>query len=326
MGLLATAGHADTVTFKSGDRLTGTVKEVKGGKMLFASKVAGDVTLAMEDIQTFSTDEPVEIVLDDGTTVQQRVQAADGDGVAVVVGDGQRRTLEVAQITKVNPEKVRWTGSAVASYMETAGNSVNRNASIMADAVRRSEDTRTTVDAGYFHSQQKTESGVDETTADNFFFGGKFDYFWSKRFYTYANARYYKDKILELDHRLTAGVGLGYQWVETDSWNIFTELGAAYVDEKYSALDEKDTYLSARGAYHVKKDFGERVSLFHNLEILENLDTTSAYLVTTDAGLRAQITASWFVEGRAMLLYNSQPPADQKKDDTRYTVGLGLKF
>jgi putative salt-induced outer membrane protein YdiY len=232
----------------------------------------------------------------------------------------------ITQIVQVNPEKVRWTGSAVASYMETSGNSVNRNASIMADAVRRSEDTRTTANAGYFHSQQKADSGMDETTADNFFFGGKFDYFWSKQFYSYANARYYKDKILDLDHRLTTGLGLGYQWVETDSWNIFTELGATYVDEKYSLLDGKDTYLSARGAYHVAKNFGERVSLFHNLEILENLDTTSAYLVTTDAGLRAQLTERWFMEGRVMFLYNSEPPADQKKDDTRYTVGLGLKF
>jgi len=325
-GLLATAGYADTVLFKSGDRLTGTIKEVKDGKMMFTSKVAGAVVLKMADIQTFSSDEPIEIVLDDGTAVRQNARAVDGGGVEVATGDGQALTLDIAQIAKVNPEKVRWTGSAVASYMETSGNSVNRNASIMANAVRRSEDTRTTADAGYLLSQQKTEGGVNETTADNFFFGGKFDYFWSKRFYTYANARYYKDKILDLDHRLTTGLGLGYQWIETDSWNIFTELGAAYVDEKYSKIDEADTYLSARGAYRIERNFGERFGLFHTLEILENLDTTSAYLLTADAGLRAQITAQWFVEGRAMLLYNSEPPADQKKDDTRYTLGLGLKF
>jgi len=328
VGLLGISGWADTVLFKSGDRLTGTIKEVKDGKMTFTSKVAGAVVLDMEDIQTFSSDDPIEIVLEDGTVVLHVAQAVDGGGVEVVGNDGQRVTLDLASIAQVNPEKpgVKWTGSAVASYMGTSGNSVNRNATIMADVVRRSEDTRTKLDAAYFHSQLKADSGVNETTADNFFFGGKFDYFWSKRFYTYGNARYYKDKILELDHRLTTGVGLGYQWMETDNWEIFTELGGAYVDEKYSALDEKDTYLSARGAYHIARNFGERLNLFHNFEILENLDTVGAHLVTTDAGLRAQLTARWFMEGRVMLLYNSQPPADQKKDDTRYTVGVGLKF
>ena len=319
-------GLSDTVVFKSGDRLTGTITGVKDGKMAFTSKVAGAVVLKMEDIQTFSSDAPIEIVLEDGTVVAQSAQAVDGGGIAIMTDGGQMQAVDIAQIAKVNPEKVRWTGSVTASYMETEGNSVNRNASIMAEAVRRSEDTRTTVDAGYLHSQQESESGVDETTADNFFFGGKFDYFWSKKLYTYANARYYKDKILELDHRLTTGIGLGYQWVETDDWNVFTELGAAYVDEKYSLVSEKDTYLSARGAYRIEKNFGERVSLFHSLEFLENLDTTSAYLATLDAGVRAQITARWFVEGRAMLLYNSEPPAEQKKEDTRYTVGVGMKF
>jgi len=326
IALLTLSAYADTVLFKSGDRLSGTIKEVKDGKMLFTSKVAGALTLKMEDIQTFASDEPLAMILDDGTSVQQTATAVDGGGVEVVTENGQRRTLALEQIVKVNPEKVRWTGSAVASYMETAGNSVNRNATIIADAMRRSEDTRTKVDAGYFYSQQEADNGVKETTADNFFFGGKFDYFWAKHFYTYANARYYKDKILDLDHRLTTGIGLGYQWIETDNWNIFTELGAAYVDEKYATPGEKDSYLSARGAYHIERNFGERFSLFHNLEILESLDDTTSYLLTTDAGARAQITKRWFVEGRAMLLYNSEPPADLKKDDTRYTLGVGMKF
>jgi len=294
--------------------------------MLFTSKVAGALTLKMADIETFSSETPLEMVLDDGTVIQQAADAVEGDGIEVVTENGQRRTLGLEQIVKVNPEKVRWTGSAVASYLETGGNAVNRNVTVMADAVRRSEDTRIKVDAGYLYSQQKVSGNVSETTADNFFVGGKFDYFWSKQLYTYGNARYFKDKILELDRRLTTGVGVGYQWVETDNWNIFTELGMAYVDEKYAGIIEKDSYLSARGAYHIEKDFGERFSLFHHLEILENLDATSEYLLTTDVGLRAQITARWFVEARAMLLYNSQPPAGLKKDDTRYTLGVGLKF
>ncbi|MDD4103341.1 MAG: hypothetical protein PHU80_12025, partial [Kiritimatiellae bacterium] len=52
----------DEVIFKSGDRLTGTVKSVADGKMLFDSKVAGALTLKTEEIETFSTEAPIEIV------------------------------------------------------------------------------------------------------------------------------------------------------------------------------------------------------------------------------------------------------------------------
>ena len=326
--LFAISTFADTILFKSGDRLTGTIKEVKEGKMLFTSDVAGAIVLTMEDIQTFSSEEPIEIVLSDGSSIQQPVEAVENGGIELIADDGGRRALELEQITLVNPDKqtVKWSGSAVASYTETSGNSSTRNVSIMADAMRRSENTRTKLDAGYFYSEQKTDLGDRETTADNFFVGGKFDYFWSKKFYTYGNARYYKDKILSLDMRLTTGIGLGYQWLESDDWNIFTELGMAYVKEEYTDPDEKNSYASGRGAYHIERNFGERFGLFHNLEILDDLEETSSYLVTTDAGARAQLTSRWFMEARVMLLYNSAPPADLKKYDTRYTVGIGLKF
>jgi hypothetical protein len=57
LGCLAiTTAFGDEVIFKSGDRLSGTVNTVVGGKMTFTSKVAGKLTLNMADIKTFSTD------------------------------------------------------------------------------------------------------------------------------------------------------------------------------------------------------------------------------------------------------------------------------
>ena len=66
---------ADEVRLHNGDRLTGKIQIVEG-KLTVSGSLAGDVTVEMKDVQTFSTDAPVEIRLQDGTVVKQRVLAA----------------------------------------------------------------------------------------------------------------------------------------------------------------------------------------------------------------------------------------------------------
>ena len=68
---------ADEVRLNNGDRLMGKIQIVEG-KLTVSGSLAGDVTVEMRDVQTFSTDAPVEIRLHDGTVVRQRVLAATG--------------------------------------------------------------------------------------------------------------------------------------------------------------------------------------------------------------------------------------------------------
>jgi hypothetical protein len=47
---------ADEVLLKNGDRLTGKVQRVEG-KLTVSGTLAGDVTVNMSDVQTFSTEQ-----------------------------------------------------------------------------------------------------------------------------------------------------------------------------------------------------------------------------------------------------------------------------
>src|SRR5207248_11666646 len=71
--LLSAPAFADEVVFKNGDRLTGTIKSVDGGKLTIDTKVAGVVTVDMGDVQTFSTDTPVQMKLKDKTVMRDKV-------------------------------------------------------------------------------------------------------------------------------------------------------------------------------------------------------------------------------------------------------------
>jgi len=318
----------DEVFFKSGDRLTGTVEKLEGGKMTFASKVAGTLTLNMADIKTFSTDAPVEVAMADGTVHMQKLAASDEGYVSVIPsGTAQPQSLSLANVAKINPDKPRWTGSVVAGATVVRGNTRSETASASFDASRRTENDRISLGAGYYFASQRDNSTRDSSTsADNWFLKGQYDYFVSKEFYGYGNIRYEKDRIANLDMRIAPGAGLGYQWIERADLNISTEAGASWMYERYSDPDETRTYLAGRFAYHVDKTFNDHVKGFHNLEYFPSLERADSFLVNTDVGLRAALTARMAIEAKAQMAYNSQPAEGRDKKDLRYILGVAWTF
>ncbi len=317
----------DEVLFKSGDRLTGTVQAVAGGKMTFNSAVAGPMTLNMADIKTFSTDMPVEIALADGAVLQQKVGACADGQVAVLTGAEQPRTVALADIAKINPEKVKWTGVVSAGATFVRGNTKSDTVALGAEAARRSENDRVTLGAGYYSAKQRDNTTRDSSTIeDNWFLKGQYDYFFTAKFYGYGNLKYEKDRIANLDMRVTPGAGVGYQWIERADLNFSTEAGLAYICEKYTDPDDTREYMAGRLAYHLDKSFNDHVKAFHNLEYLPSLERMDTCLVNTDVGLRAAMTARLSLEAKSQMAYNSQPSEGRDKKDLRYILGVGWNF
>jgi len=325
---VAITTHGDEVVFKSGDRLTGTIKAVADGKMVFDSTVAGTITLKTEDIETFSTEAPIEIVKADGTSQTLKVAASEGGSVSVLTpGNAQPQTIAIADMAKINPEKPRWKGAVVAGVTIVRGNTKSTAANIDANAQLRRENDRITLGAGYYYANQRNNTTrQDNTTLNSWFAKGQYDYFFSEKFYGYGNLRYEKDRISNLDMRLTAGTGLGYQWIEQDDLNFSTEAGIASVNERYFNPSESRNNMAARFAYHTDKTINKHVTAFHNAEYIPSLERADTFLANGDIGLRAALTASLAFEAKAQLAYNSHPSAGREKKDMRYILGLGWTF
>lgn len=327
LGMVA-AGSADEVLFKSGDRLTGTIEKLDAGKLVFTSKVAGKLTLNMADIKTFSTDAPIEIAMADGTLHQHKVAVSDEGYVSVIPGGtAQPQSLSLDQVAKINPDKPRWAGAVVAGAALARGNTQSETANVNIDAARRTDDDRITLGAGYYFASQRNNSTRDTSTiADSWFLKGQYDYFMTKKLYGYGNIRYEKDRIANLDKRIAPGMGLGYQLIERADFNVSTEAGATWMYERYTDPNETRTYMAGRLAYHVDKSFNDYVKGFHNLEYFPSLERADTFLVNTDVGLRAALTARMAIEAKAQMAYNSQPAAGRDKKDLRYTLGVGWMF
>jgi putative salt-induced outer membrane protein YdiY len=314
---------ADEVRLTNGDRITGKVVEASGGKLKVETAAAGDLTIDLKDVQTFSTDEPVEVRLKDGTTTRTRVGASESAGA---ISTGGETDVTLSSVKSVSSQEPHWTGAVVVGGLLTRGNSNTESLNVSVEASRRGRDDRISANAGYIFSRQADPNGPGKTTtADNWFAAGKYDYYFTEKFYGFAALRVEHDTIAELDVRVTPSVGVGYQWVESPDFNFATEAGLAWVYEDY-ATGGTDDHFAARLAYHVDKKFNDKVSVRHNLEYLPSLEDISDYNLNADAGIRASLTKTMFAEFKFEWRYDATPAPDAANNDLRYLLGVGWSF
>lgn len=323
--------HADEVVFTNGDRLTGTVKNLVGGKLSVTSLLAGTVTVDWASVATFSTDAPVRLHLKDGTVVNQKVDAAESGRIGIPGSEVlQAQTFAIADIAAINPPakpKPKWGGNVTAGFTMTRGNSETEMASLDADVSRRGEKDRTTLKAGYLYGKQKDPAtGENVKTTDKWFASAKYDYFFSKKWYGFGIGRVERDNVANLDLRALLGAGVGYQWIETDKTKFATEAGVAFKREEFAGAVSAENDFAAHLAYRFEQKFSDQVSFLHDLTYYPAFDEPSDYFLTTQAELRAMLTKSLFASAKVVMNRDSTPAPGAKKTDLLYIVGVGLKL
>jgi len=338
VGILAAPALADVVALKNGDRVTGTFVKIAGGKMVFNGALTGEVSLDLANIQTFNTAQPITVHLKDGTVLKSRAVQGQPGQIALAPTDVMgAQTLNFADIAAVNPPpkpKVKWSGSINAGFASTHGNTFSESGSLSFDAARRSKIDRTTVFARYLVSRTKETDSVTGktekvTTEESFAFGGKYDYFFSKKMYGFLNGRFKKDHIADLDRRVIGGAGIGYQWIEEDTMNFSTDLGLSEICEKYVTHGDvtKTDNLTVQAGYHFDWKITDKIDFIHNLTYFPSItDTLSDYFLTTDAEFRLALTESMFSSFKAILDYDSTPAKNVGSTDTKYILSIGWNF
>jgi len=320
--------QADEVVLVNGDKLTGTIDSIVGGKLKLNSPLLGTVEIDMIHVESVSSDASIPVVLSDGTTVMRRLGPA-ATGKVSLQDEQQKRDVEWGQITAVNPppaEPPAWKGSISAGLTSIHGNTRSDSMNASLSMSKRRELTRTTLGADYGRSTQRDDvTGKNQTTEDWWRAMAKHDYFFSKKFYGYLEGRYQTDKIARLDRRIIGGVGAGYQWIESEDMNFSTEGGLAYISEKYKDGDSDDR-MSVQLGYNFDKKLNDWLKFKHNLSYFPSLEKFSDYYLTTSAELRAGLTKSMFTNFRTILDYDATPAEGKGSTDIKYMLGIGLDF
>ena len=326
--LVTTPAFADEVVFLNGDRLTGKILSATGGKLVLKTDAAGEITIDMTKVKTFSTDEPILVKVGDQPKVSSKVTPGNDGQVQAQIPPGTTpQPLAIKDITALDSEGPTWHGSLALTGLFTSGNSTTQQIGFSAALAKRWETERLTFLGGYtFGRQEDPDTGDSTTTTDYGFASGKFDHFFTKKFYGYALAKVERDGVADLDVRFSSSVGPGYQWFEGPTFNLSTEVGLAYVYEKFKHRDATD-FLGPRFAYAVDWTPVPVLTLFHTFEYIPSFeDFTGDYLINLTAGAKVRIVKSFFTNARFEWAYDSTPARGREKSDTRFLLGVGWDF
>ncbi len=321
----------DEVIFTNGDRLTGTIKHMTKGKMVLETDVAGEITVDMSKVKTFSTRQVSEMHLKDARVLNKQIRKAETGRVAVADEEfGQKLEIFLESISAIKPPpkpEPKWHGEISAGISSTHGNTRTENRNLSGKISRRGEDDRITVSGDYARGKQEAPgTGEQEVTENWWRMTGKYDYFLNKKVYLYGQGRYEKDSIAELDRRTTIGGGGGYQWIESEDINLNTEAGIASIYEKFDDQTDNNREIAVQMGYHFDARLLENIKFVNDLTYYPVADELSDYYLTSTTELRADITKNFFANLRIIFDYDDTPADGADKTDVKYLAGAGWSF
>lgn len=315
---------ADEVVLVNGDRLTGTVVKVEGGKLTLKTDYAGAVEIAADKIKKIRTDNPAEVHLVGGEVLKGKIATTD-DGKLAVESSPERAAsaVEWGKVAAVNPPPkppAKLTGNVSLGGTYQSGNTDRRSFSAAADASIRGERDRFGVRFMFNYAEEK-----EDVTARNLYGALKYDYFFTKKFYGYLGLEMLRDRFKDLDLRTTVGPGVGYQFWEDDVKFLFLEAGLTYVNENRREAKDED-WVSGRLAANFRYTFSKYLTFTDFLQVYPNLEDGGEFTLRNEAAILSPLGAGWALKLANIWEYDSDPPRGVSKNDLLWILGLQYSF
>jgi len=321
---------AGQVVFKNGDRITGTIDHLSGGKLVIVSDVAGKLVIDADKVESITTEKPVKVHVTEDRVVNSEIRAvSSAAGMVELVSNAKTDSLPFENIHAINLPVIKyplWSGDITAAYNSKHGNTTSTDIAVDISLKRQTKKHDLYIDGEHALSKEE-ESGSKEkiTTEDSWLFKIKDQYNLSNNRYRYLEGSYEKDRVAELDRRIIAGLGLGRKWIDNDTTHFKSDIGLANIDERYSDSTASNSVSGQLGYYFDHKVNGS-VMFIHDLAWYPGIEDPSDYYLRTKAELRLKMTDRLFTSFKAELDYDAVPSDDAETTDIKYMLGLGYKF
>jgi hypothetical protein len=241
MGVVAFA--EDEVKLKNGDRLTGKVTSLVGGKLTIETPEAGPVKLDWAQIVSIKTDAPLKLKLTTGETLEGKVVPG-AEGRLKVETQGAAAPVEVdfPKVKSINEPPVAWHGKLSASAKSTDGNTHNDSFLIAGAATRETELDLITVKTLFRYGKTG-----QQLTERNSYGLGKYNLKLTPEFYAYVSEELQGDSFKDLSIETITSVGVGFVVLKETWIDLSMEAGLAYITNDHNVAPD-ETHMGARVA------------------------------------------------------------------------------
>lgn len=210
----------------------------------------------------------------------------------------------------------------------SSGNSEASNLSITGDAVRATDQNKTSL---YGNLQYARSSG--KTTGEQLRLGGRYDHNLSADLFAFGGLDLERNKFsnLELRSQLSGGLGLHVLKGPTTTLDVFGGLG--FTSERYidpmvidGAKRSSYSYPAVLLGEESTHKLSDTTTFKQRLTVVPNLKNHGEYRANWDAGLSVSMTKSMNLNVGVSVAHNSEPGAGRKSTDSLLTTGVSVKF
>ena len=322
------SAFAGDVLLRNGDHITGKILSLTGGELVVASKVAGELTIDVKNVKTFSSDEALRIRIRDERPFESRVTTAPDGKIEVRRSPAAAPELiAIGDVTEINPTVSAWQGDVMLNGKFTWGDSRTTEAGLSFELDKEWRRNRLHFLGEYMYGRERnSETGLMSTSDD---FGnayGKFMHTVHDELYLDMNAKLLHDALAELQYRVSPAAGVGYRWFDGYELKLFTDVGIAYTDEHFATFGGR-SFWGPQLEYGVEWTPVKRVELSNTLEWYPSFsDFTRNYVLDTQAGIRVTFWQHTFFELRGEYHHDSEPAPSAKRGEYRLIFGPGWNF
>lgn len=320
--LLFAAGAAgDEVKLKNGDRVTGTVKGLAGGKLAVDTAHSGTLQIAWGEIASFTTEGKHRVRLTTGEEVEGKLSGQDGKLKVASEGAAAPVEIEWAKVTHLNKPPTAWKGNLSLAARATDGNTHTLSGIATADLSRATDNDEFLLRAIYRYGERSGE--LQERNAYGM---GKYSFRFTERFYTYASIELLSDKFKDLTLQTVVSVGLGYDILK-ESWIDFSaEAGVAYIDNNFDEVEVDESHAGGRASAKLRLDLVLGFVFKDVFTIYPNFEESQDFQIRNEAMLTNTLGGGWSIIGGVITEYDRTPSPGTVRHDDTYFVGLGYTF
>ncbi len=146
---------ADTIQLTNGDKISGRIIRLSEGNMILETDYAGTISLLWDKVSGVVSDAPVQVVLNDKTSLYGNLQPASKGKMKLALGKiVETLSFDLAQVQAINPETpdnkgTKLSGTINVGMSKTSGNTETQAHHIDARIVARTENNRYTAGVEY---------------------------------------------------------------------------------------------------------------------------------------------------------------------------------
>ena len=345
---LAGAARADVVTLKNGDRVTGTLVNIKGGTLQLKSDVLGNLSIPMDKVANYTLDKPVALITKGKVPVEGTAELTPS-GDWQVNANGHTQTIKAADVDTVMPADAyqslvatnprfwqAFKGTASLGISIQRGNQDTSTYTTTINAVRErpttpifEAHTRTNVGimALLSHASETDSNGNNSSSITSHTLSGNLreDVLFTPTLFVFGLAQADHISTEGLYLRQTYGGGFGKDVIKNKRTTFSLIGGMTFQHEKFfngSSDSSGDGLLGET----LGEQFTKRIRLDHSLTFYPNFSNLGEYRFDTATAFSLKLSTKLSLNTGIIDLFLSNPPPGNQRNNLTFSTGIGYAF